>query len=159
MARSSFRNSDVSTQTSRASSSGSRSASPTSRCAKDRLRVHQTVDAPLARIGPISFGVRDEGKRAVTVIGPLACGIGGTLVAVDLQTGRTHRSAHLAAIGHPLVGDWLYGARNAPRPMLHAASLAMTHPLSGESLEVEAPLPADFLKEMDLRRIETVDFH
>ena len=127
---------------------------------EESLRVHQTVEAPLARIGPISFGVRDEGKRAVTVIRPLACGIGGTLVAIDLQTGRTHQiRVHLAAIGHPLVGDWLYGARNAPRPMLHAASLAMTHPLSGESLQVQAPLPADFLKEMDVRRIKTVDLH
>src|SRR5258708_10000452 len=72
----------------------------------------QTIDAPLARIGPISFGVRDGGKRAVTVVEPLAAAADGSLLAITLMTGRTHQiRVHLAAIGHPLVGDWLYGAR------------------------------------------------
>jgi len=112
------------------------------------LAERQTIDAPLARIGPISFGVRDGGKRAVTDVRPLQSGANGSLVAVLLHTGRTHQiRVHLAAIGHPLVGDWLYGARNAPRPMLHSAELAMRHPVTNEPLRVAAPIPQDFLAE------------
>src|SRR5437764_9406591 len=78
------------------------------------LAERQTIDAPLARIGPISFGVREHGKRAVTDVAPRRATANGSLVAVELRTGRTHQiRVHLAAIGHPLVGDWLYGQRNA----------------------------------------------
>ena len=109
------------------------------------LRESQTIDAPLARIGPISFGVRGHGKRAITAIAPLRPTINGSLVSVVLQTGRTHQiRVHLAAIGHPIVGDWLYGQRNAARPMLHAAELGMIHPLTNEPLRVAAPVPDDF---------------
>src|SRR5258708_17939164 len=108
----------------------------------------QTIDAPLARIGPISFGVRDGGKRGITVVEPLAAGENGSLLAITLMTGRTHQiRVHLAAIGHPLVGDWLYGARNAPRPMLHSLELAMTHPVSNQPLRVVSALPDDFRAE------------
>ena len=109
------------------------------------LGESQTIDAPLARIGPISFGVRGHGKRAITAIAPLHPTINGSLVSVVLQTGRTHQiRVHLAAIGHPIVGDWLYGQRNAARPMLHAAELGMIHPLTNEPLRVAAPVPDDF---------------
>jgi 23S rRNA pseudouridine1911/1915/1917 synthase len=105
----------------------------------------QTIDAPLARVGPISFGVRDGGKRAITVVKPIRSTGGGSFLAIDLLTGRTHQiRAHLAAIGHPLIGDWLYGTRNAARPMLHARELTMTHPLTNEPLRVAAPPPDDF---------------
>ena len=110
------------------------------------IREHQTIDAPLARVGPISFGVREQGKRAVTEVHPAQWAAGGSLVGVTLHTGRTHQiRAHLAAIGHPLAGDWLYGERNEARPMLHAARLDMTHPLTNEPFSVEAPVPDDFL--------------
>lgn len=109
------------------------------------LGERQTIDAPLARIGPISFGVRDHGKRAITDVFPRRATRNGSLIAVELRTGRTHQiRVHLAAIGHPLIGDWLYGTRNAARPMLHAAELAMLHPLTNEPLRVAAPPPADF---------------
>ncbi len=110
------------------------------------LGERQTIDAPLARVGPISFGVRDHGKRAVTTVTPRRATRHGSLVGVELRTGRTHQiRVHLAAIGHPLIGDWLYGERNAARPMLHAAELAMMHPLTNEPLRVVAPPPADFV--------------
>ena len=113
--------------------------------AEGELGEAQTIDAPLARIGPISFGVRDDGKRAITVIAPRRATPNGSLVSVELRTGRTHQiRAHLAAIGHPLIGDWLYGQRNATRPMLHAAELAMLHPVTNEPLRVTAAPPADF---------------
>jgi 23S rRNA pseudouridine1911/1915/1917 synthase len=116
------------------------------------LGERQTIDAPLARIGPISFGVREAGKRAITDVEPIRFARQGSLVAVGLRTGRTHQiRVHLAAIGHPLIGDWLYGARNAARPMLHSSQLTMVHPLTNEPFTVRAPLPADFLEEAERR--------
>ncbi|HEV7919528.1 MAG TPA: RluA family pseudouridine synthase [Thermoanaerobaculia bacterium] len=118
------------------------------------LAERQTIDAPLLRIGPISFGVREGGKRAVTHVEPLAATPGGSLLRIVLETGRMHQiRVHLAAIGHPLAGDWLYGQRNAARPMLHAAELAMTHPLTNQPLRVGAPLPEDFLEEAERRGV------
>jgi 23S rRNA pseudouridine1911/1915/1917 synthase len=109
------------------------------------LGERQTIDAPLIRIGPISFGVGDGGKRAITIVTPLRATPRGSLIAIDLMTGRTHQiRVHLAAIGHPLAGDWLYGQRNEARPMLHARELSMTHPLKNEPLRVAATIPDDF---------------
>jgi 23S rRNA pseudouridine1911/1915/1917 synthase len=111
------------------------------------LVERQTIDAPLVRIGPISFGVGDGGKRAITIVTPIRATRAGSLVAIDLLTGRTHQiRVHLAAIGYPLAGDWLYGQRNEVRPMLHARELSMTHPLTNEPFCVAAPLPEDFLQ-------------
>ncbi len=70
-----------------------------------------------------------------------------TLLDVQLETGRTHQiRVHLAAIGHPVIGDRWYGkpARvDSPRVFLHAARLAFDHPITGTRVEVESPLPAD----------------
>jgi 23S rRNA pseudouridine1911/1915/1917 synthase len=118
------------------------------------LAQRQTIDAPLARIGAIKFGVRDHGKRAVTHVTPLASGPSSSFVAVKLETGRTHQiRVHLAAIGHPLAGDWLYGERNAERPMLHSKMIEMTHPVTNERLRVEAPVPPDFMAEAAARDV------
>lgn len=118
------------------------------------LGEKQTIDAPLARVGAIKFAVRDEGKRAVTHVEPMHATKRGSLLAITLETGRTHQiRVHLAAIGHPLAGDWLYGDPGAVRPMLHAAELEMTHPLTGQPLRVAAPLPEDFLDEAGRRGI------
>jgi 23S rRNA pseudouridine1911/1915/1917 synthase len=81
---------------------------------------------------------------------------GVTLIRVAIATGRTHQiRVHLSAIGHPIVGDALYGGvhRRVPhplravtkltRPFLHAERLAFVHPRTGERLEFTAPLPAD----------------
>jgi 23S rRNA pseudouridine1911/1915/1917 synthase len=118
------------------------------------LAERQTIDAPLTRVGPISFGVRDEGKRAVTHVEPRSATKQGTLLHIGLETGRTHQiRVHLAAIGHALIGDWLYGARNAPRPMLHARTLTMTHPLTNQPITVSAPIPGDLAAEAASRGI------
>ncbi len=70
-----------------------------------------------------------------------------TLLRVVLDTGRTHQiRVHLAAIGHPVLGDKQYGraARyGLTRQFLHAARLAFTHPITGEALDVSSPLPED----------------
>jgi len=118
------------------------------------LAQRQTIDAPLARIGPISFGVRENGRRAVTHVEPVSAAQNGSLVSVHLETGRTHQiRVHLAAVGHPLAGDWLYGSRNASRPMLHSAELDMMHPVTNTPLRVYAAPPQDFLDEAARRGI------
>jgi len=72
---------------------------------------------------------------------------GFTYVEVYPKTGRTHQiRVHLSHIGHPIVGDDLYGRRAkrlADRPLLHAHRILFTHPVSGEKLIVEAPVPED----------------
>ena len=72
---------------------------------------------------------------------------GFTYVEVYPKTGRTHQiRVHLSHIGHPIVGDDLYGRRAkrlAERPLLHAHRILFTHPVSGEKLIVEAPVPED----------------
>ena len=116
------------------------------------LGERQTIDAPIARAGAIKFAVREHGKRAITHVEPVETHASGSLVAVRLETGRTHQiRVHLSAIGHPLAGDWLYGHRDAARPMLHAAELEMMHPLTNQPLRVAAPVPEDFREEA-LRR-------
>ena len=75
------------------------------------------------------------------------------------ETGRTHQiRVHLAAIGHPIVGDAVYASgptrRLAPRHFLHAARLSFAHPRTGEPLTFEAPLPADLSAVLDRLRRE-----
>lgn len=83
---------------------------------------------------------------------------GVTLIRVAIATGRTHQiRVHLSAIGHPIVGDALYGGihkrvahdiravQRLTRPFLHAERLSFTHPTTGERMTFEAPLPADLL--------------
>ncbi len=115
--------------------------------ATGRIREAQLIDAPIGRIGPINFGVIEEGRRALTRLQPLAWRDDSTLLRIRLLTGRTHQiRVHLSAIGHPLAGDWLYGERDEGRPMLHSKRIEMIHPATGEALLVTAPLPPDFLE-------------
>ncbi len=87
---------------------------------------------------------------------------GLTLCQVAIHTGRTHQiRVHLSAIGHPIVGDSVYGGvhrrvagdiravQRLERPFLHAARLAFTHPTDGRRLEFTAPLPADLQRVLD----------
>lgn len=121
------------------------------------LEETQTIDAPIARAGAILFAVRDGGKRAITHVKPCASSPSGSLLDIVLETGRTHQiRVHLSAIGHALAGDWLYGKKNAVRPMLHAAELEMTHPTTGQQLRVVAPVPADFREEAERRGIASL---
>ena len=75
---------------------------------------------------------------------------GYTMVELLLETGRTHQiRVHMSHLGHPVVGDHLYGGE-APwlieRQALHARYLSFYHPITGNFMEVEAPLPDDILK-------------
>jgi 23S rRNA pseudouridine1911/1915/1917 synthase len=93
-----------------------------------------------------------RGRAAVTRWTVLERLPGATLVQLRPETGRTHQlRVHLAALGHPILGDRVYGARRASPPgqptcarqALHAAEIAFSHPASGERVVVRAPLPAD----------------
>jgi 23S rRNA pseudouridine1911/1915/1917 synthase len=111
------------------------------------------VDAPIGRSPrePTRMAVRADGRPArtryevrarwtePTAVSRLECG---------LETGRTHQiRVHLAAIGHPVVGDVRYGGVRSTvpveRPFLHAARLGLRHPRTGDSLEFESALPED----------------
>ncbi len=79
-----------------------------------------------------------------------------TLLLLQLETGRTHQiRVHLKAIGHPVVSDLVYGSGHkqpsllAQRQFLHAYQLCFTHPVTGEAIELEAPLPADLQGGLD----------
>ena len=93
-----------------------------------------------------------SGRRAVTHYATVERLGPATLVRLRIETGRTHQiRVHMAHIGHPVVGDAVYGrARKDPLPlaparqMLHAERLAFAHPRTGEELEFEAPWPDDF---------------
>ena len=107
------------------------------------------VDAPL---GPkpgslVEQMVRPDGKPARTRYETLAVYGGRALLRLELDTGRTHQiRVHLAHLGHPLLGDFLYGAEEPDlihRPALHSWRLALRHPITGKELLFTAPVPAD----------------
>ena len=121
------------------------------------------IDAPLGR-SPADrkkIIVREGGRRAVTRAQTVARGVAADLLRCVLETGRTHQiRVHLASIGHPVVGDRVYGparvrradathaaaealARAAGRQALHAAWLRFVHPSSGKVLELRAEWPDD----------------
>lgn len=112
-------------------------------------RVEGTLRYPIGedRHHPGRRRVSATGQPAVTHYRVLEQQARVALVQLELETGRTHQiRVHLSHVGHPLVGDPLYGGPvDHPRPALHAHRLAFTHPYSGERLQVEAPLPADLV--------------
>jgi 23S rRNA pseudouridine1911/1915/1917 synthase len=118
-----------------------------------------TVDAPLARSAAnrkkMAIVEGSRGKRAVTRYRMLTPLREAALVECRLETGRTHQvRVHMASIGHPLLGDPVYG-RTRPahrevlrqlgfqRQALHAAELGFVHPVSKEDLNFKSPLPCD----------------
>lgn len=117
----------------------------------------QRVDVPLRKnvlqSGERVVRVDDEGKSAITLFEPVTLTSRASLMRVRLKTGRTHQiRVHAAHVGHPLAGDDKYGdaafnqemrERGLRRLFLHAASLRLQHPVTGEPLEVAAPLPPD----------------
>jgi 23S rRNA pseudouridine1911/1915/1917 synthase len=88
-----------------------------------------------------------DGQRAVTHYRVRSAGERFTLVELVLETGRTHQiRLHMAHIGHPLAGDFLYGTEDEeliPRAALHAWSVRLKHPMTGEMLEVQKDMPED----------------
>jgi 23S rRNA pseudouridine1911/1915/1917 synthase len=127
------------------------------------------IDQPIARNprDPLKMGVHPDGKRAVTRYRVLGFYQFATYFGLELETGRTHQiRVHLAHIQHPVIGDPLYGGRqaflNRIQPIhhpfatkllsffesqaLHAHRLSFTHPVTGKKLSFESPLPPEFLQ-------------
>jgi 23S rRNA pseudouridine1911/1915/1917 synthase len=119
---------------------------PIGRDRRDRLRMSLQTDTP--REARTHFEVR---RRLPT----------STLLAVTLETGRTHQiRVHLAAINHPVSGDPLYGTAGRfglARQFLHAARLAFAHPATGEQVDVHSQLPQDLQEALE--RAETAGTH
>lgn len=119
------------------------------------------IDAPIGRSESrrTRMAVRDAGRSARTeyetleVFDDPVC----TRLECRLETGRTHQiRVHLSAIGHPVVGDATYGgvrdSIDLHRPFLHAAVLGFVHPVTGEALRFEEPLPAELTAVLDRLR-------
>ena len=111
-----------------------------------------TIDAPIGRdeTSTVARMVRPDGLPAVSHYEVLAKGDGLSLVKLVPETGRTHQlRVHMASIGHPLAGDWLYGTEDPTliaRPALHSCAVTLTHPVTGEVLHLTAPLPEDMAR-------------
>jgi len=124
-----------------------------------------TVDEPIGRHRSVRtrMAVRADGRPAVTHYRVLKRFRGHTLLRAELESGRTHQiRVHLAHVGFPVVGDPVYaGRRRLPagsspaliaeltgfrRQALHAAHLALTHPVTGQAMQWEAPLPEDMTR-------------
>jgi 23S rRNA pseudouridine1911/1915/1917 synthase len=133
------------------------------------MPVSGTIDAALGRSNTnrkkMAVVAADRGKRAVThyrMIEPLQH---ASLIECRLETGRTHQvRVHMAHIGHPLVGDPVYGRarkplsdtlkdRNFVRQALHAAHLGFIHPVTGNVLALDSELPADMRELIDELRV------
>jgi 23S rRNA pseudouridine955/2504/2580 synthase len=118
------------------------------------LALHKTLDAAGERHVRVVPAAHADGRRSISLVRVVQPVGDCTLLDVTLKTGRTHQiRVHLAASGHPIVGDPKYGdfARNKAfarerrftRMFLHARELAFDHPASGERLTLTAPLPPE----------------
>jgi 23S rRNA pseudouridine1911/1915/1917 synthase len=127
-----------------------------------------TVDAPIGRVPHryASFqahAATSDGKRSTSHVRVLERRGGVCLVEVEIVTGRPHQARiHMAACGHPLVGDRFYAAGGVPRAdarvgpgeggfLLHSHRLLLTHPVSGRKLELEAPPPRELATSAERR--------
>lgn len=106
------------------------------------------IDMPVARNpkAPATFRVDANGKSAVTAYKVVAEGKTRTLLELKPETGRTHQlRVHLSHLGHPIVGDYMYGGEPNDRLLLHARSLEITLPTSVRKV-FTAPVPRGFSK-------------
>lgn len=120
------------------------------------------IDAPIGRHPKhrTRMAVVPEGRSAVTWFTTLERFADASLLEVKLETGRTHQiRTHFASIGHPILGDQAYGrdptlARRLAlrRPFLHAYRLGFAHPVTGEAMAFESPLPLELAAVLDALR-------
>jgi 23S rRNA pseudouridine1911/1915/1917 synthase len=121
-----------------------------------------TVDAPIDRhpSHAYRFAVVAGGRPSVTHYDTLEAMRAASLLAIRLETGRTHQiRVHLSALRHPCVGDLTYGADpvlaqrlGLTRQWLHAVELGFDHPGDGHRVEVTSPYPADLARALELAR-------
>lgn len=106
------------------------------------------IDEPIGRERPNSIKriVNSEGQKAVTTYKVISKNDNASLLNVHLLTGRTHQiRVHMSFIGHPILGDDLYGGKREliGRQALHAKTIGFTHPITGEYIEISADIPDD----------------
>lgn len=117
------------------------------------------IDLPIGRAESSLLKRQTDplGQPAHTHYEVLAASQGRALLRLTPTTGRTHQlRVHMAAIGHPLTGDWLYGTEDRAliaRPALHSYHLRMMHPLTGTTIDVTAPLPEDMQRLLKEERL------
>ncbi len=121
-----------------------------------------TIDAPIGRDNRHQWkmGIRADGRHSITHYETLEAMAGGSLLEVHLETGRTHQiRVHMAAVGHPCVGDDMYGADPSlsarlgmTRQWLHAVSLGFEHPGTGEWVSFHSDYPDDLQHSLELLR-------
>lgn len=109
-----------------------------------------SIDAPIGLADGSSYRhcVRPDGAKSLTLYETLSRANDRTLLRLAPQTGRTHQlRVHMAHLGYPLTGDWLYGTRciDIDRPALHSHRLVFVHPLTKERIECSSPLPEDMM--------------
>jgi 23S rRNA pseudouridine955/2504/2580 synthase len=119
-------------------------------------RVRLALSKRTTAEGEKRVSVADDGQEAETVFRRLARGERFSLLEAELLTGRTHQiRVHLAALKHPVLGDDKYGdfelnkalrKEGLKRMFLHAATLSFAHPITGEALRIESPLPGELQK-------------
>ena len=113
------------------------------------------IDAPIGRAegSIIRLCVRADGLPSLTEYETLQVNDRFTLLRLRPQTGRTHQlRVHMAYLGHPLAGDWLYGTEDKTliaRPALHSYELWFTQPVTGQELHFTAPIPQDMQRLME----------
>ena len=113
------------------------------------------IDAPICRAegSIIRRCVRADGLQSLTEYETLQVNDRFTLLRLRPQTGRTHQlRVHMAYLGHPLAGDWLYGTEDKTliaRPALHSYELWFTQPVTGLELHFTAPIPQDMQRLME----------
>ena len=113
------------------------------------------IDAPIGRAegSIIRRCVRGDGLPSLTEYETLQVNDRFTLLRLRPQTGRTHQlRVHMAYLGHPLAGDWLYGTEDKTliaRPALHSYELWFTQPVTGQELHFTAPIPQDMQRLME----------
>jgi len=109
------------------------------------------IDLPIGREegSAVKRCVRPDGAPSRSRYEVLEDWGGLSLLRLVPETGRTHQlRVHMASIGCPLAGDWLYGMEDRPlidRPALHSCLLRLRHPVTGQALELSSPLPLDLL--------------
>ncbi|MBR2701525.1 MAG: RluA family pseudouridine synthase [Erysipelotrichaceae bacterium] len=106
------------------------------------------IDKPIARKAPDTMErcVRDDGQPAVTEYHVIRQISGYSMLRIITLTGRTHQiRVHMAYIGHPLIGDWLYNPKSkiVPRQALHVSLLEFAHPITGEHMSFSCELPEE----------------
>ncbi|WP_297586659.1 RluA family pseudouridine synthase [uncultured Corynebacterium sp.] len=121
-----------------------------------------TIDAPIGRHPSAGwkFAVTDDGRASVTHYKVLEAFRQASLLEIHLETGRTHQiRVHMAATGHPCVGDPMYGSDpnlakrlGLIRQWLHAKALGFAHPRTGEYMVVESGYPEDLQHALDMLR-------